>query len=111
MLVYNYYQKNNKIIQCKGITISYRNNLLNNNKIKFNLDLFIQFESCHRVWYRLIILITSLKLYLIVTLFVNFNHNFHKENETFSKKKLKRFKEKSLKMEPFLSELPYHIYD
>ena len=38
MLVYNYYQKNNKIIQCKGITISYRNNLLNNNKIKFNLD-------------------------------------------------------------------------
>ena len=55
--------------------------------------------------------ITSLKLYLIVTLFVNFKHNFHKENETFSKKKLKRFKEKSLKMEPFLSELPYHIYD
>ena len=38
-------------------------------------------------------------------------HNFHKENETFSKKKLKRFNEKSLKMEPFLSELPYHIYD
>ena len=55
--------------------------------------------------------ITSLKLYLIVTLFVNFKHNFHKENEIFSKKKLKRFKEKSLKMEPFLSELPYHIYD
>ena len=55
--------------------------------------------------------ITSLKLYLIVTLFVNFKHNFHKENETFSPKKLKRFKEKSLKMEPFLSELPYHIYD
>ena len=46
-----------------------------------------------------------------VTLFVNFKHNFHKENETFSPKKLKRFKEKSLKMEPFLSELPYHIYD
>ena len=45
------------------------------------------------------------------TLFVNFKHNFHKENETFSPKKLKRFKEKSLKMEPFLSELPYHIYD
>ena len=45
------------------------------------------------------------------TLFVNFKHNFHKENETFSLKKLKRFKEKSLKMEPFLSELPYHIYD
>ena len=55
--------------------------------------------------------ITSLKLCLIVTLFVNFKHNFHKENETFSPKKLKRFKEKSLKMEPFLSELPYHIYD
>ena len=54
---------------------------------------------------------TSLKLYLIVTLFVNFKHNFHKENKTFSQKKLKRFKEKSLKMEPFLSELPYHIYD
>ena len=50
-------------------------------------------------------------IYLIVTLFVNFKHNFHKENETFSPKKLKRFKEKSLKMEPFLSELPYHIYD
>ena len=49
MFVYNYYQKNNRIIQCKGITISYRNNLLNNNKIKFNLDLFIQFESCHRL--------------------------------------------------------------
>ena len=30
--------------------------------------------------------ITSLKLYLIVTLFVNFKHNFHKENETFKKK-------------------------
>ena len=55
--------------------------------------------------------ITSLKLYLIVTLIVNFKHNFHKENETFSRKKLKRFKEKSLKMEPFLSELPYHIYE
>ena len=55
--------------------------------------------------------ITSLKLYLIVTLVVNFKHNFHKENETFSPKKLKRFKEKCLKMEPFLSELPYHIYD
>ena len=54
--------------------------------------------------------ITSLKLYLIVTLFVNFKHNFHKENETFKKKKLKQFKEKSLKIEPFLSELPYHIY-
>ena len=51
MLVYNYYQKNNKIIQCKGITISYRNNLLNNNKIKFNLDVFIQFESCHPLVY------------------------------------------------------------
>ena len=50
-------------------------------------------------------------MYLIVTLFVNFKHNFHKENKTFSPKKLKRFKEKSLKMEPFLSELPYHIYD
>ena len=50
-------------------------------------------------------------IYLIVTLFVNFKHNFHKENKTFSPKKLKRFKEKSLKMEPFLSELPYHIYD
>ena len=110
MLVYNYYQKNNKIIQCKGITISYRNNLLNNNKIKFNLDLFIQFESCHRLVDK-DSQITSLKLYLIVTLFVNFKHNFHKENETFSKKKLKRFKEKSLKMEPFLSELPFHIYD
>ena len=107
MLVYNYYQKNNKIIQCKGITISYRNNLLNNNKIKFNLDLFIQFESCHRLVDKdsqITSLITSL-------IFVNFKHNFHKENETFSKKKLKRFKEKSLKMEPFLSELPYHIYD
>ena len=54
---------------------------------------------------------TLTPVYLIVTLFVNFKHNFHKENETFSKKKLKRFKEKSLKMEPFLSELPYHIYD
>ena len=35
--------------------------------------------------------------------------NSHKENETFFKKKL--FKEKILKMEPFSSELPYHIHD
>ena len=54
---------------------------------------------------------TSLKLYLIVTLFVKFKHNFHKENETFFKKKIKQFKEKSLKVEPFSSELPYHIHD
>ena len=27
------------------------------------------------------------------------------------KKEIKQFKEKSLKMEPFSSELPYHIHD
>ena len=54
---------------------------------------------------------TSLKLYFIVTQFVNFKHNFHKENETFFKIKIKRFKEKRLKMEPFSSKLRYHIHD
>ena len=39
---------------------------------------------------------TSLKLYLIVTLFVNFKHNFHKENETFSKKKIKTVQKEKL---------------
>ena len=55
--------------------------------------------------------ITSLKLFLIVTHFVNFNKIFPKKFKLFSKKKLKRFKKKSLKMQPFLSELPFHIHD
>ena len=55
--------------------------------------------------------ITPLKLYLIVTHFVNFKHNFPKEIETFFKNKLIRFKEKRLKRHPFLSELPFHIHD
>ena len=50
-------------------------------------------------------------MYLIVTLFVNFKHNFHKENETFFTQKIKRFKEKSLKMEQFSSELSDYIHD
>ena len=33
---------------------------------------------------------------LIVTLFVNFEHNFHKENETFSKKKIKTVQREKL---------------
>ena len=37
--------------------------------------------------------------------------NFPKEIETFFKKKLKRFKEKSLKMQQFSSELPFHIHE
>ena len=55
--------------------------------------------------------ITSLKLFLSVTHFVNFKHNFPKEIETFFKNKLKYFKEKSLKMHPFSSELLFHIHD
>ena len=54
---------------------------------------------------------TSLKLYLIVTHFVNFKHNFPKEIETLSKNKIKWIKEKSLEKHPFLSELPFHIHD
>ena len=42
--------------------------------------------------------ITSLKLFLIVTHFVNFKHNFPKEVETFFKNKLKWIKEKSMNM-------------
>ena len=39
---------------------------------------------------------TSLKLYLIVTLFVKFKHNFHKENETFFKKNNKTVQREKL---------------
>ena len=55
--------------------------------------------------------ITTLKLYLIATQFVNFKHNFPKEIETFFKNKLKWIKEKSLKMHPFSSELSFHIHN
>ena len=55
--------------------------------------------------------ITTLKLYLIATQFVNFKHNFPKEIETFFKNKLKWIKEKSLKMHLFSSELSFHIHN
>ena len=53
--------------------------------------------------------ITSLKLYLIVTHFVKFKHNFPKEIETFFKKKW--IKEKSLKKLPFSLEWSFHIHN
>ena len=54
--------------------------------------------------------ITSLKLFLIVTHFVNFKQIFPKKLNFFQKE-IKLFKEKSLKMQPFSSELPFHIND
>ena len=59
--------------------------------------------------------ITSLKLFLIVTHFVNFKHNFPKEMETFFKNKLIRFKEKIVVVVVvFIASLPFgkhiHIY-
>ena len=39
------------------------------------------------------------------------SHNFPKEIEPFFKNKLKRFKEKSLKLHLFSSELPFNIHD
>ena len=53
----------------------------------------------------------SLKLYSIVTHFVNFKHNFHKEIETFFKNKLKWIQEKCFKMNPLSSELPFHVHN
>ena len=52
----------------------------------------------------------SLKLYSIVTHFVNFKHNFHKEIETFFKNKLKWIQENCFKMNPLSSELPFHVH-
>ena len=53
----------------------------------------------------------SLKLYSIVTHFVNFKHNFHKEIETFFKNKLKWIQEKCFKINPLSSELPFHVHN
>ena len=53
----------------------------------------------------------SLKLYSIVTHFVNFKHNFHKEIETFFKNELKWIQEKCFKMNPLSSELPFHVHN
>ena len=53
----------------------------------------------------------SLKLYSIVTLFVNFKQNFHKEIETFFKNKLKWIQEICFKMNPLSSELPFHAHN
>ena len=51
----------------------------------------------------------TLKLYSIVTHFVNFKHNFHKDIETFFKNKLKWIQEICFKMNPLSSELPFHV--
>ena len=53
----------------------------------------------------------SLKLFTIVTHFVNFKHNFPKEIETFFKNKLKWIQEICFKMNPLSSELPFHIHN
>ena len=53
----------------------------------------------------------SLKLYSIVTHFVNFKHNFHKEIESFFRNKLKWIQEKCFKMNPLSSELPFHVHN
>ena len=55
----------------------------------------------------------SLKLYSIVTHFVNFKHNFHKEIETFFKNKLKWIQEicRCFQMNPLSSELPFHVHN
>ena len=47
----------------------------------------------------------------IVTHIVNFKHNFHKEIETFFKNKLKWIQEICFKMNPLLSELPFHAHN
>ena len=52
----------------------------------------------------------SLKLYSILTHFVNFKHNFHKEIETFFKNNLKWIQEICFKMNPILSELSFHVH-
>ena len=49
----------------------------------------------------------SLKLYSVVTHFVNFKHNFHREIETFFKNKLKWIQEKCFKMNPLRQN--YHF--
>ena len=54
---------------------------------------------------------TSYKLYSIVTHFVNFKHNFHKEIETFFKNILKWIQEICFKINPFSSELPFHVHN
>ena len=51
----------------------------------------------------------SFKLYSIVTHFVNFKHNFHKEIKTFFKNKLKWIQEICFKVNPLSSELPFHV--
>ena len=53
----------------------------------------------------------SLKLYSIVTHFVNFKHNFHKEMETFFKNKLKWIQEICFKMNPLSSELTFYVHN
>ena len=53
----------------------------------------------------------SLKLYSIVTHFVNFKHNFLKEIETFFKNKLKWIQEICFKINPPSSELQYHVHN
>ena len=53
----------------------------------------------------------TLKLYSIVTHFVNFKHNFHKDIETFFKNKLKWIQEICFKMNPLSSELPFHVHN
>ena len=53
----------------------------------------------------------ELKLYSIVTHFINFKHNFHKEIETFYQNKSKWIQEICFKMNLLSSELPFHVHN